>query len=183
MMVTMGAGVVQSVLGGLGALLMGVRQLGGGMFSLHRALIASAPEPTRAWYGMASGALLGAVTSLMLATDGDPSYGMSNIILLIMGGLVVAQLWEGNLSTGGRFFAVTLLLHWGVSVVVYFLNRMAPMVTLQPWIRQAWGWVVVGAAVIIFAWMMVRSQTRLQRTWAALLIVALLFFAFALGMN
>ncbi len=183
MMVTMGAGLVQSVLGGLGALLMGVSLLAVGMFSLHRALIVSSPEPTRAWYGMASGALLWAVTSLMLATDGDPSYGMSNIILLIMGGLVVAQLWEGNLSTGGRFFAVTLLLHWGVSVVVYFLNRMATMVTLQPWIRQSWGWVVVGAAVIIFAWMMVRSQTRLQRTWAALLIVALLFFAFALGMN
>lgn len=183
MMLAMAAGPIRAIVGGLGSLLLAVSLLAVGMFSLNRALASSLAEPTRAWYGMAAGTLVWSVASMMLAMDNISGYGLSSVILLIMGGLVVAQLWRENLSTGGRFFAVSLLLQWGAAVLANYLNWIADRIALHDWVQQSWGWVVLVAAVMVFGWMMVRSETRLQRSGAALLVVSLLFFAFALGMG
>jgi hypothetical protein len=183
MMLAMAAGPIRAIVGGLGSLLLAVSLLAVGMFSLNRALASSLAEPTRAWYGMAAGTLVWSVASMMLTMDGITVYGLSSVILLIMGGLVAAQLWRENLSTGGRFFMVTFLLQWGAAVLANYLNWMADQIALQDWVQRSWGWVVLAAAVMVFGWMMVRSETRLQRSGAALLVVNLLFFAFALGMG
>ncbi len=183
MMLAMAAGPIRAIVGGLGSLLLAVSLLAVGVFSLNRALASSLAEPTRAWYGMSAGTLVWSVASMALTMDRITVNGLSSVILLIMGGLVVAQLWRENLSTGGRFFAITLLLQWGATVLANYLNWMADRIALQEWVQRSWGWVVLVAAVMVFGWMMVRSETRLQRSGAALLVVSLLFFAFALGMG
>jgi hypothetical protein len=150
------------------------------MFSFHRSLVESFSETTRGWYGMAGGMLAWWVAVITLEMDGKPLGGLSGILLLILAGLVLAQLWQRSLPTGGQFFLAALLLQWGGSLLVSYLTWLAERLNLESWIQQSWGGIAIAAALMIVVWMFARSEARVQRTWAAVLAVTLLFAAFGL---
>jgi hypothetical protein len=171
MLILFGLGPIRALFGGPGLLVYVLGLLGVAMFSLQRSLALGLSETTRAWYGMAGGVLAWAVVQISGMLEPATELGLREVVLLILVALVGALLWRQSLPLGVRFFWITFCANWSGSLFLFFLERVADWSPVLTLLYRLTGYAAAMACTLVVAWMLLRSQRRIQRIWASLVIV------------
>jgi hypothetical protein len=168
LVVALSIGPVEVIFGTPGLLIYVLGLMAIAVYSLQQSMNNHHAEPTRAWYGAAGGFLAWSVVSVS-AHFGLPVQKSSGLILIIMAGLIVAELWR-VLPVGPRFFCVALLLNWLGSICMHIggvLSRYSPIFTL---LYRATGYIAILLALLGIGWVLFLTRRRIERISAALVI-------------
>jgi len=145
-------------------------------FCLHRSLDDGRTAVPQAWYGLLggffgwtaleAGALLG---QIKIETE------QGVLLFITLGGMLWLTQRRGGLPlTGAQFWLGAFFANWVGHLVLYTQRYLAQDFSIFSITYRASG-VLAGLGIVgVYWWIFKRSQTRLQRLWAALSIFVLL---------
>lgn len=151
------------------------------MFSLQRALVARFSETVRAWYGVAGGLLAWLVVETGSRLDGNAFPSPTAALLLVMSGLVTLLLWR-SLPLGARFFMVACQAYGIERLILAFIEPFAAWSPALRVLHIGAGVAAIAGMLGVLMWMLVFSERRTQRMWAALAAALLAIAAFYIFM-
>lgn len=149
------------------------------LLTLQQAMVSRHSEPTRAWFGTASGFLAWAVVSVC-ENFGLPVERIAGLILIIMVSSIVWLLWR-VLPVGPRLFGTAFLLNWSINILMYggkVLASISPVFTL---LYRMTGYTAILMAFLNMGWILFLSHRRIDRVRGALgiwFLVSLALYVF-----
>jgi hypothetical protein len=170
---------VEVIFGAPGLLVYVLGVMAFAVYSLHRSLNNHYAEPTQAWYGTAGGFLAWSVVSVS-AYFGLPVQKSASLILIIMAGLVVAELWR-VLPAGPRFFGLAFLLNWLGAISMHIEEVLAPYSPVFTLLYRATGYIAVLLVFFVVGWVLFLTRRRMERIVGALgiwFLVSLALYVF-----
>jgi len=144
--------------------------IGLGFFCLEQALNGKLAETTRAWYGIVGGVFV------WVAVLVSAQFGLSAIhpgngdILWLIAALFSASLWWKIFPLGVKFWMQVILMSWGGQILLSIQRYLATITPLISYTIQAIGYASICAILGVLYYLFARTQTRIQRMWAALWI-------------
>jgi hypothetical protein len=174
LVVLMPLNLIASRFGGPGLMLYAFGLIGIAMFALQRGLVQRYTETTRAWYGMSAGLLAWMVVEITTLLTGEPMNRLTATILWILAGLTVSLLWRQYLPIGARAFSVVFLANWFGHAFVSLFNSVSGWSPAIEVLYRMMGYSSALGTVLILAWILLLSDRRIHRMWAAMWAVLLL---------
>ncbi len=137
---------------------------------LERSLALRDPDTTRAWWGILGGMVTWSVIELSNWLGNQSVTNETGVLLFLFVLLMISVLWRRIAPLGLRYFFLLAVLGWvghaGLNSVIFLIARLPQMSAILTGIGYAALAVVLLSIVYIF----VRSQTRLERINAAIVI-------------
>lgn len=140
------------------------------MVTLQYSIFQRHSDPTRAWYGIASGLLAWSVVEVTAFLGAPIMASAGGIIQMVMVSLVFMLLWRSALPLGMKFFGVTMLMNWAEHLwmqVQAWLSSLSPVFVVS---YRITGYLALFGIVLAVGYIVTYSRKRIQRVSAALVI-------------
>jgi hypothetical protein len=137
---------------------------------LERCLALRDPDMVRAWWGILGGMVTWAVIELSNWLGSQIVTNETGILIFLFVILMISVLWRRIAPLGLRYFFLLAMLGWlghaGLASVIFLIGRLPQIGSILLGI----GYAAVAVIVVAIVYIMVRSQTRLERINAAIAI-------------
>jgi hypothetical protein len=144
---------------------------------LERSVNSKASEPTRAMNGIAGGTLAWLVVELSNYIGSFEIESVTGVLLFILVVLITTTIWRRGLPIGIQYFGGSFVLLWGgylviasEKIILNWLPAGSPVIAIA-------GWVFISLAAVFAALILLKSRSRLERIWGALLIAFFMILA------
>lgn len=164
-------GILYHRFGGPGLMVYALALIAIAVYSFQRGLNTRYAETTRGWYGMASGLIAWAATEFASMLSQSTLSNLDTAIALLLAILITALMWRQYLPVGARFFLTTYLTNGAGHILMSFFRLMAGTSPAAMLFFLILGYAAIAVMLGGLIWVMLFSERRLQRMWAALIIL------------
>lgn len=164
-------GILYHRFGGPGLMVYALGLIAVAVYSFQRGLSTRIAETTRGWYGMASGLLAWAATEFTSMISQESLSDLDTAIPLLLAILITALLWRQYLPAGARFFLTTYLSNGAGHILITFFRLLAGTSPAASLFYLIMGYAAIALALGGLGWILFFSERRLQRMWAALVVL------------
>lgn len=164
-------GILYHRFGGPGLMVYALALIAISAYSFQRGLSTRIAETTRGWYGMASGLLAWAATEYTSLITRSSLSNLDTAIPLLLAILVTVLLWQQYLPAGARFFLATYLSNGAGHILIAFFRLLADTSPAASLFYFLMGYAAIAMALGGLGWIVFFSERRLQRLWAALVVL------------
>jgi hypothetical protein len=137
---------------------------------LERCLALRDPDMVRAWWGILGGMVTWAVIELSNWLGNQIVTNETGILIFLFVILIISVLWRRIAPLGLRYFFLLTMLGWlghaALETVIFLTGRLPQIGSILMGI----GYASIAAIVLAIVYIMLRSQTRLERINAAIVI-------------
>lgn len=173
--------VVEVVSGSPGLLIYAIVLIAGSTILLERSIVENYSETNQARFGMAGGLVGWIVIETSIKIDLARVSSETGVIIYMLSFLIVFIFWRRLFPVGAKFYFTVFLACWSGHIfleVIRFLSINNPFASL---IMQIAAFTAIGTTLVSLIWILFRSNTPLQRLWAALILgLSLATIAYAL---
>lgn len=164
-------GILYHRSGGPGLMVYALALIAVAVYSFQRGLNTRFAETTRGWYGMAGGLVAWAATEFASMLSGGNLSALDTAIALLLAILITTLMWRQYLPVGARFFLTTYLANGVGHILMTFFRLLADTSPAAMLFFLILGYVAIAVMLGGLIWVMFFSERRLQRMWAALVIL------------